>query len=148
MNRIENRVESDNNRKIFKLKSCQKRKSKSNNIWLPTLTFGSNLWSMILSKKDQQILLLMLSNGSPTISVIFLLIKITEKFKPMDLTVKTTLRKFLLMSPNFRKRNSKAKPEAEWESLKKSLVLLIKRKSLNLKSSLRPFKLNYSFKAS
>ena len=110
------------------------------------LTFGLNLWSMILSKKDQMIQLLMLSNGLPTISVTFSFIQITEKIKLMTLKVKMTLKKFPLTSLNSKERNSKAKPEAEWVSHKKSLVPLTRRKLLNSKSSQSPIKLNFSFK--
>lgn len=103
------------------------------------LTFGLNLWSMISSKKDQMIPLRMLSNGLPTISI-------TEKIKLMTPKVKTTLKKFPSTSLNSKERNSKAKLEVEWASLKKSLVPLTKRKLLNSKLFQSPTKLNFSFK--
>lgn len=112
------------------------------------LTFGLNLWSMILSKKDQMIPLRMLFNGLPTISVTFPFIQITENIKLMTPKVKTTLKKFLSTSLNFKERNSKAKPEAEWASLKKCLAPLTKRRLLNSKLFQSPIKLNYSFKVS
>ena len=110
------------------------------------LTFGSNLWSMILSKKDQPIPLPMLFNGLPTISVNFPFIQATEKFKLMTLTVKMTLKKSLSTSLNSKERNFKVKPEAEWASQKKFLVPLTKRKLLNSKLFQSPIKLNFSSK--
>jgi len=74
------------------------------------------------------ILPLMHSNGLPTISVIFCIIQITEKLRLMAPTVKMMSKKFLSMSQNFKKRNFKEKPEAEWEFLKKFLALLTKNK--------------------
>jgi hypothetical protein len=63
-------------------------------------------------------------------------------------TVKKISKKSPSMSPNFKKRNFKAKPEAEWEFQKKSSALLIKRKLLNSKLFQSQTKLNSSFKIS